>query len=455
MQKSCSSHGEYEDIYYGDANLYKHIMREYSKQPLNGSDEKKDFSDVNIPVRGYDIKSAPIIGIVDLTNRCNLSCNVCFAGCTSSPSLYEPSFSEIEQLMDTLRQSDPPCPIILFSGGEPTIRKDFFEICSLAHKKGFSFIIVATNGKLLAQDKSYHEKLNKAHVDIIYLQFDGLTEDPYMEIRGTNLLPMKLEAIENVRNSPAKYPAIVLVPTVIKGVNDHQISDIVKFAAKNITIIKGILFQPIGFVGDINNKKLLTGRITNSDCLEQMEKGFDGKISRYDFVPLVWLTDFLDAYKRMNPSSKTINIETHPGCFSVVYLVKKDDELIPLSRIINLEELRKFVRALNPANKAELITKFAFLLPKLILKEGIKLSGQLFEILKTLYFENAEEAIMNFHRENVLLVGFEHGIDVRNYDCDKVEKCCIHYATLDNESIPFCSYNLLHRKDIEERFSKE
>lgn len=454
IQKSCSSHGEFEDLYYGDAALYHHIMEQYSGRNQNSPKVTSEY-DVLLPVKGYSSKSTPVIGIIDVTNRCNLECNVCFAGCSSAPTLYEPTFDEIAGMMDTLRSSDPPCPIVLFSGGEPTIRKDFFEICTLAHQKGFSFIIVATNGKMLAANEDYYEKLNKAHVDIIYLQFDGLTPEPYLAIRGTDLLPLKMKAIRNMINSSVSYPNVVLVPTVIKGVNDHQIGDIVRFAAANITNIRGILFQPIGYVGDVKDEKLLNGRITNAECLEQLERSFDGKINKMDFVPLAWIRDFLDAYKRLNPTARTIDISTHPGCFSIVYLIKHNEELIPLSRIFDLNRLRSFIRSLEPCSKQDLFKKFSLILPGLIKKEGIKFSGKLLSVIRDLFMKGAEEAIIKFHTENVLLVGFEHAIDANNYDCDKVENCCIHYSTPENDTIPFCAYNLLHRKRIEEEFRKD
>lgn len=454
MQKSCTTHGEFEDLYYGDAALYKHIMDEYSHNKGAQSQSELKF-DIALPVRGYSTKSTPVIGIIDVTNRCNLQCNVCFAGCSSAPTLYEPTFEEIGEMMDTLRNSEPPCPIVLFSGGEPTIRTDFFEICTMAHIKGFSFIIVATNGKMLAAHKEYYENLNRSHVDIVYLQFDGLTAEPYLAIRGTDLLPIKLKAIQNMKDSSVAYPNVVLVPTIIKGVNDHQIGDIVKYAAENISKIRGILFQPIGFVGDVNDERLLNGRITNAECLEQIEKSFEWKITKKDFVPLAWIRDFLDAYKRIYPSAKTIDITTHPGCFSIVYLIKHNDELIPLSRIFDLDKLRSFIRSLEPGSRNEMVRKFTLLLPALIKKDGIKFSGKLLSVIKDLFLKGAEEAIIRFHTENVLLVGFEHAIDANNYDCDKVENCCIHYSTPENDTIPFCAYNLLHRNRIEEKFGTD
>jgi len=46
-----------------------------------------------------------------------------------------------------------------------------------------------------------------------------------------------------------------------------------------------------------------------------------------------------------------------------------------------------------------------------------------------------------------------HFQDLYNIDLNRVQRCGIHYATPDGRMIPFCSYNTLHREDVERRFS--
>jgi len=63
------------------------------------------------------------------------------------------------------------------------------------------------------------------------------------------------------------------------------------------------------------------------------------------------------------------------------------------------------------------------------------------------------ESAKPFHR-NSLFLGAMHFQDLYNLDLKRVERCGIHYATPDGRVIPFCSYNILHRQDVESRFSK-
>lgn len=58
----------------------------------------------------------------------------------------------------------------------------------------------------------------------------------------------KLKVVENCRATGMK---IVLVPTIVKGLNDHQIGDIVHVAIDNIDTVSGISFQLVAFTGCI------------------------------------------------------------------------------------------------------------------------------------------------------------------------------------------------------------
>ena len=130
------------------------------------------------------------------------------------------------------------------------MRRDLLDIVALAKKMGFTQVQIATNGIILSADLKLCQSLERAGLSTVYLQFDGLSSKPYKMIRGRNLLPIKLKAIENFRK--ASQTSIVLVPTLAKGVNDDQIGNIIRFAAKNLDVIKGINVQPISFAGRID-----------------------------------------------------------------------------------------------------------------------------------------------------------------------------------------------------------
>ncbi len=102
---------------------------------------------------------------------------------------------------------------------------------------GFIQIQIATNGIRIANSVEYCRELVEASLHTVYLQFDDMTPELYHPIRGFNAFPIKLHAIENCRKGGLK--SITLVLTLIRGVNDDQIGDIIRFASHNLDVVKG------------------------------------------------------------------------------------------------------------------------------------------------------------------------------------------------------------------------
>jgi len=155
--------------------------------------------------------------------------------------VYEPSFDEVVSMLNLLRSERPvPAAAVQFSGGEPTMREDLFAIIRKAKELGFNQVQIATNGIKIANTPGYAQQLKDTGLNTVYLHFDGIS-------RQTNPnLKAHMKAIENLR---AVRLGAVLVPTVIRGRNDHELGDIIRFAARNISVIRGVNFQPVAFTG--------------------------------------------------------------------------------------------------------------------------------------------------------------------------------------------------------------
>ncbi|HML02565.1 MAG TPA: radical SAM protein, partial [Candidatus Bathyarchaeia archaeon] len=223
INKTCQEHGEYTELYWSDYEQYQRAEK-YRKDGtgLNNPRTKTERGCPNDCGICPTHKSHTALAIIDVTNLCNLRCPVCFANAAASGIVYEPSKEQIRKMMENLRQNDPvPATALQFSGGEPTIRKDLPELIRTAKDLGFRHVEVNTNGIVLSQGVDYCKSLLDAGVSTIYLQFDGLTSDVYKFTRGRDLLDVKMRAIENCRQ--AGLDSLVLVVTLIKGVNDHQI----------------------------------------------------------------------------------------------------------------------------------------------------------------------------------------------------------------------------------------
>ena len=131
--------------------------------------------------------------LLEVTGRCNLQCPTCFAG--SGPKGRDVPFEELEKQMRYLMEHGGPFNLQL-SGGEPTVREDLEDILRLGKDLGFTFFQLNTNGIRLAEEPGYAEKLKKAGLSCVFLQFDGLKDSVYQVLRGRPLLEIKKKAID-------------------------------------------------------------------------------------------------------------------------------------------------------------------------------------------------------------------------------------------------------------------
>jgi uncharacterized radical SAM superfamily Fe-S cluster-containing enzyme len=455
MKKTCPTHGDFEDIYYGDAALYRRFMTRFKSDAHRSAHDGERNPDCPFECGLCEHhKSSSVLANIDITNACNYRCPICFADTETGSEVFNPSMEQIAEMMDTLRRQVPPCGVVQFSGGEPTIRKDFFEIARMAHRKGFVQIQVATNGQKLAENPDFAREMWDAHVSTVYLQFDGVTPEPYLTTRGFNALPHKLQAIENLRKH-GPYPNAVLVPTLVKGLNDHQIGDIIRFAAKNIDIVRGVNFQPVSFTGRISREDLLAQRLTIPDVLSMLERQLAGEITPDDFFSIPIFAPLFDLLRKEDPTGPYPDLNTHPACGAWTYVFKDGEKLIPLNRLIHIEALFDMVESLKSTSKTEIFTKVTTQLPKLIRSGSLKYSALILNVLKDVILKGSYRAASEFHDNSVLFIGSMHFMDPYNFDCERMERCCIHYVTPDNKVIPFCSYNTIYREQYVRKYARK
>ncbi|MEW5759555.1 MAG: radical SAM protein, partial [Candidatus Thermoplasmatota archaeon] len=284
IEKKCSLHGEFNDIVWSDVEMYLKAEK-YASDGIGVENPK--IKDAKLCPQDCGLCNLHLthtaLAVLDLTNRCNLMCPVCFANANASGYVYEPSMEMVVRMMENLRNNRPvPTPSIQFSGGEPTLHKNFLDIVKKAEELGFAQIQVATNGIKFADEEDFAQKCVDAGLDTIYLQFDGLDDDIYISMRGKKLLNKKIKAIENIRKTEPLKMSVCLVPTIINSVNDNQIGDIINFAIKNIDVVHAVNFQPVAFEGRISQEERLKKRFTLPDLVKRIEEQV-GYLKRDDF----------------------------------------------------------------------------------------------------------------------------------------------------------------------------
>ncbi len=113
-------------------------------------------------------KNTRPIAVFNCTARCNLKCLHCYSSSDASKAANELSTEQAKSLIDQL--ADYKCPVILFSGGEPLLREDLFELIAYARKVGLKTVI-STNGTLI--DKVKAAKLAEAGISYAGISLDG------------------------------------------------------------------------------------------------------------------------------------------------------------------------------------------------------------------------------------------------------------------------------------------
>ena len=279
MRKTCPEHGSFEAlIWEGDLKSYLtwQTSNTASDPPVNGKlPENGCPNDCGLCTEHLRKGCCMLL---ELTNRCNLRCPVCFA----SAGVAEPhdlSIEEISAQYDFLMAHGGPFNIQL-SGGEPTVRDDLPEIIRLGRSKGFTFFQLNTNGIRLAEDPDYAKTLKAAGLNTVYLQFDGVSDDVYLKLRGKELFENKLKAIEN---SAAAGLGVVLVPVIAPGVNDNQVGDILKLAIDKMPDVRGVHFQPVSYFGRCGEARPRKP-ITIPKMLQLIEQQTSGIMAAADFA---------------------------------------------------------------------------------------------------------------------------------------------------------------------------
>ena len=455
MEKTCPEHGFFKDIYWSDADMYRRVQKfgHEGRGVLNPMTLRKKGCPFDCGLCD-EHRTTTILANVDLTNRCNMHCPICFAD-TSSEYLYEPSYEEIVSMLVNLRNEEPvPCKAVQFSGGEPTVRKDLPEILAKARELGFMQVQIATNGLKLAESPEYCGLLRDSGLNTVYLQFDGVTPDVYEKTRGFNAWPVKEDAIRNCEEAGAT--SICLVPTLVKGINDHQVGDIIRYAFDHRRAIRAVNFQPISFAGRLDYGDLMRMRITIPDFVKSVEEQTDGQIKQEDFfvVPSVVPVSYLVEALTGKPQ---IEFTCHFACGVATYVFKDGERLVPITRFIDVEKMMDFLEEIS--KKPIPWWKKPYVAWKLYrkLKECIdeKEKPQYLNIEKMLLDILLGRKYLDEFSYEAVLIGCMHFQDAYNFDLERVQRCAIHYALPDGRIIPFCPFNTVHRKEFEREYARQ
>jgi len=478
MTKHCERHGEFQDLISTDAKEYLRAERFGQKGP--GVQNPISYTDGECPTRCglcFEHESKTVLAIIDVTNRCNMRCPVCFANAGTAGYVYEPTIEQIDRMLETVTRVNFPKGIhaLQLSGGEPTVRDDLPEIVRLVKRHGINHIEVNTNGLKVGDPSSgaaYLKTLINAGVSTLYLQFDGLDPDPRLIARvpGTSeagrsmtesgrrkLAEFYTERQLNVARNARKagFESIVLVVTLQRGVNDDQMGDILNYAAENSDVVRCVNFQPVSMAGRMDRNKIREVRITNADVVNGVERQTGGQIRATDFYPIpveVPLASYIELVRGKKEHYDRFSTHAQCGRATLVYVSRKNGQVAfdPITRHMNAEKL---YASLDRASRSGRVVGTLRGLYGVLRHTDVRLKR---DMVTPILLRGNYEGTGEFMRK-VLMIGDMHFMDAYNFDFQRVHKCAIHYLVPDEKFgarvIPFCTMNNFHRPHIESLLS--
>jgi 7,8-dihydro-6-hydroxymethylpterin dimethyltransferase len=410
MKKRCPEHGWFEGIISSDANMYMSASRfnRPGRIPLKFETEIREGCPLDCGLCP-DHQQHTCVGIIEVTQNCNLRCPTCF---TDSPSGGSLSLRQVEDILDNFVRAEGDPEVVQFSGGEPSVHPEILGMLQAAKDKGIRYVMLNSNGVRLARDPEFVEKVSRIGV-VVYLQFDGFTPSTFQTIRGLDLGSVKRDAIENL----SKFKVdTVLVSTVQRGVNESEMGEIVDYAMET-PIVKGVVFQPTFYTGRHPNFDPMN-RVTLPDVVKGIAAQSKFGFRESDFVPIPCC---------------------FPTCSSATYVYADENGVVPLPRNVNVEEYLDYFKNRTVVD-IDAVAQDAF--DSLYSASSIPGSNKMLENYCTVCGIPVDLAEI---KEKVKMIMIQPFPDPYTFNVKQVMKCCVHELLPDGRIIPFCAYNNLYR----------
>ena len=459
MRKDCPKHGRFEDVMSHDPAFFRRLETLYPGRdfviPKDGLHEHGTSS----------IKyGRGAVLTIDLTNRCNMMCNPCFMDANQVGYVHELEWEEVQKLLDDAASIKPRRQLsVQFSGGEPTLSPHFLPAVRYARKLGYFSVQCATNGIRFAQDENFAREAGEAGLRFAYLQFDGVGNEHNEHRKVGNLYDVKLRAIENLHKHGVD---VTLVVTIVNGINNDQVGDIIRFGIENIDKVTCVAFQPVSFTGrdeDIDDETRAKQRYTLSHLAHDVKDQAGIGEPMRDWYPLSAsgpFSDLKDLLGGLESEWGAFKCGCHPNCgIGTLMLVEPTTKkAVTVPSILDVDRLLSDIKSVTDSGRTKTWTALQMGLSVLrnLRPEGIPAGLSPWKVAQIMDGHTGGRLGFSAKKRDswrVLFIGGMWFQDLFNYDFRRTEMCIIPYATQMGE-ISFCAYNtgVGWRKIIEEMF---
>lgn len=421
LLKRCPEHGRQQVLVADDVDYYKRSREVFIKPP----EQPNCYQTAMKWGCPYDCGLCPdheqhsCLSLIEVTDHCNLRCPICYAGSGPERLHYRP-LAQIEAMMDAVIRSEREADVVQISGGEPTLHPEFWAILDAAKARPIKHLMLNTNGVRIAQDREFVRRLATYQPSFeLYLQFDSFERDTLLELRGADLRRIREEAIANCNEFGL---STTLVVTLKKGLNDGEVGKIIDWAVQQ-PCVRGVTFQPIQDAGRTERFDPATDRLTLTEVRRRILEQSD-LFKPEDLIP----------------------VPCHPDSLAMGYALKLGGKVLPLTGMVDPQILIEGGRNTIVYEEDPVLQEHVF---RLFSTNHSPESGAraLHDLLCCLPQVVAPEGLTYANIFRVLIMQF---IDAHSFDLRSVKKSCVHIVhPTDGRLIPFDTYNLFYRDDLE------
>ena len=322
LRKECPTCGPTESLVSSDAAVWQAKRDLWNYVPLARAacEMHCDTCHVN---------HKPNIVFVDVTNRCNMNCPICIATIRGMGFDFNPPIEYFDHLFEEVAKIQPN-PVVLFFGGEPTVREDLMDLMNVARKHGLRPHVV-TNGLRLA-DEDYCRMLCEKGVPFRF-GFDGQQPEIYEKLRHNRAAcDKKLKALDNLDRFSRRKQTIIA--TAGKGYNDIYMADFFQYIYDRRDLI-----SDVGIIPLTENWEPGTFDAGVHTTMEDVEKMVATAIGgdEVEFIPagLSYALRKMRSFFRKNPRSEVLLLAgAHPNCESMTLLVSDGQRFRGINRYL-------------------------------------------------------------------------------------------------------------------------
>ncbi len=408
MRKRCPDHGWFEGLIYSDAMLYVNSLR-YNKP---GTIPLAFSTDVNAGCP-YDCGLCPehkqhaCLGVIEVNTGCNLACPVCFADAGEGYSL---TVDDVERMLDRFVECEGEGEVIQFSGGEPTLHPGIVAMLRAATRRPIKHVMLNTNGIRIARDDRFLSALGEI-APTIYLQFDGLTAETHVRLRGQDLTREKHQALDRLAQAGMKA---ILVAAIERGVNEHEVGPLVRFALSH-PAVRGVTFQPVFHVARHLPFDPME-RMTIPDVIQAIEAQTQGLFVQQDFVPVPCC---------------------FPTCSSVTYAYVEGDRVTPLPRVLNVHAYLDYITNRTVPDLSAEVRQALEGLWSASAVPGTERAADQFACVGC----DLDLGLGKDLADRIFMITVKDFMDAYTFNVKNLMKCCVVELVPDGRMIPFCAYN--------------